>query len=345
MMWIVNTPAPTTHIRPLTTADAQLYRALMLQAYGHPDAFTSTPDERANWPDSFWLQRLAHPQGLSVAIGAWLDDQLVGAVTLEFNDRTRIRHKAHLVGMYVQPDAQGQGAGKRLLAAALACAQARPHIRLVNLTVTEGNTAALALYARAGFQAFGTEPLAIHTPQGFRNKVHMWCPVNMNPTDLHIRLDDLTDPRVAAFMEEHLSDMRAASPPESVHALDMDALRQPHILFWTVWSQPVPEASAPEPDARLLGTAAIKLHGNGLGEIKSMRTHARARGQGLASRLLHHLLAQARQRGLQRLSLETGAEDFFAPARALYERHGFAPCPPFADYWDDPNSRFYTLEL
>lgn len=186
--------------------------------------------------------------------------------------------------------------------------------------------------------------MQIRTLSTADDTVHMWCPVNMNPTDLHIRLDDLTDPRVAAFMEEHLSDMRAASPPESVHALDMNALRQPHILFWTVWSQPVPEASAPEPDARLLGTAAIKLHGNGLGEIKSMRTHASARGQGLASRLLHHLLAQARQRGLQRLSLETGAEDFFAPARALYERHGFVPCPPFADYWDDPNSRFYSRE-
>lgn len=162
---------------------------------------------------------------------------------------------------------------------------------------------------------------------------------------MHIRLDDLTDPRVAAFLEEHLHDMRAASPPESVHALDLDALRQPNILFWTVWDQPVPNAGAPAPEARLLGTAAIKLHGNGLGEIKSMRTHAIARGQGLASRMLHHLLAQARQRGLLRLSLETGAEDFFVPARALYERHGFAPCPPFADYWDDPNSRFYTLEL
>ncbi len=167
----------------------------------------------------------------------------------------------------------------------------------------------------------------------------------MNPAPLHIRQDDLTDPRIAAFLEEHLADMRRVSPPESVHALDLDALRQPDILFWTAWSQPVPEHTPPSPDTALLGTAAIKLHGEGLGEIKSMRTHASVRGRGLAGLLLGHLLAQARVRGLQRLSLETGAEEFFIPARQLYERHGFAPCPPFADYWNDPNSRFYTKEL
>lgn len=162
----------------------------------------------------------------------------------------------------------------------------------------------------------------------------------MNPTPLHIRRDDLSDPRIAAFLEEHLADMRRVSPPESVHALDLDQLRQPHILFFSAW-----DAETPAPSPTLLGTGAIKLLDAEHGEVKSMRTHAARRGQGLAGLLLQHLMDQARAHGLQRLSLETGAEDFFAPARALYLRHGFAPCSPFEGYWDDPNSVFYTRVL
>lgn len=159
----------------------------------------------------------------------------------------------------------------------------------------------------------------------------------MDPAHLHIRRDDLSDPRIAAFLEEHLADMRRVSPPESVHALDLDQLRQPDILFFSAWDE-----DTASPKATLLGTGAIKLLDAAHGEIKSMRTHAARRGQGLAGRLLQHLMDQARVHGLQRLSLETGAEDFFAPARALYQRNGFVPCPPFEGYWDDPNSRFFT---
>ena len=156
---------------------------------------------------------------------------------------------------------------------------------------------------------------------------------------IFIDRDDPARGDVHLLLSEHLADMFATSPAESVHALDHSALSSPSITFWTA-----------REDGNLLGCGALKLldslpgppvHG----EIKSMRTHASARGQGLASSLLHHLLAQARQRDLQRLSLETGAEDFFVPARALYERHGFAPCPPFAVYWDDPTSRFYTRAI
>ncbi len=168
----------------------------------------------------------------------------------------------------------------------------------------------------------------------------MTSPLPTAPTALHIRRDDLSDPRIAAFLEEHLADMRRVSPPESVHALDLDQLRQPHILFFSAWDD-----ENASPAATLLGTGAITLLDATHGEIKSMRTHTAWRCQGLAGRLLQHLVDKARTHGLQRLSLETGAEDFFAPARALYQRHGFVPCPPFEGYWDDPNSRFFTRTL
>jgi putative acetyltransferase len=153
-----------------------------------------------------------------------------------------------------------------------------------------------------------------------------------------IRLDDLSDPRIVAFMEEHLQDMRATSPPWSVHALDMDKLRQPGILFWSVWLQQ-------GPDETLVGTGAIKRLDDQHAELKSMRTGARFRGQGLARLLLDHIVAQARSMGYQRLSLETGTQPFFAPAHQLYLGYGFQDCAPFGSYAPDPNSRFLTLLL
>ena len=152
---------------------------------------------------------------------------------------------------------------------------------------------------------------------------------------LQIRLDDLSDPRIEAFMEEHLVDMRAASPPESVHALDMDHLRQPCIAFWSAW---LPDADGDV----LVGTGALKRLDSTHAELKSMRTSARHRGQGIARQLLNHLLQEARARGYARLSLETGTQPFFEPARQLYLRHGFVECGPFADYSLDPCSFFMT---
>ena len=154
--------------------------------------------------------------------------------------------------------------------------------------------------------------------------------------DLLFRLDDLHDPRIAAFLEEHLVDMRAASPPESVHALDLDGLRQRHIRFWSAWT---------DEGRSLAGTGALKQIDATHGEIKSMRTAAALRGRGVAGAMLAHLLAQARASGWQRVSLETGSQPFFAPARALYARHGFSECGPFEGYSDDPNSCFMTLRL
>ena len=156
---------------------------------------------------------------------------------------------------------------------------------------------------------------------------------------LTIRLDDLSDPRIAAFLNEHLADMRATSPPESVHALDLDRLRQPDIRFFSLW---IGEGT---PGEQLVGTGAIKRLDAQHGELKSMRTRASVRRQGLGRRLLQHLLTEARSMGLSRLSLETGTEPYFAAASALYEAHGFVDCAPFADYRLDPHSRYMTLAL
>jgi putative acetyltransferase len=155
---------------------------------------------------------------------------------------------------------------------------------------------------------------------------------------LHIRLDDLRDPRIAAFLEEHLADMRRVSPPESVHALDLEGLRRPEIRFWSAWTD---EAAGEV----LAGTVALKRLDDGHAELKSMRTVEHLRGQGVAARLLAHALAEARAAGHTRMSLETGSQPFFAPARALYGRHGFEACAPFCDYTDDPASHFMTRML
>jgi ribosomal protein S18 acetylase RimI-like enzyme len=166
------------HVTALTAAHVAPYRALMLHAYAAvPDAFTSTPQERAAQPDSWWLGRIADPAGKSMAFGAFRDGELVGTVTVEFSSREKTRHKAHLVGMFVSESCRGQGAGALLVEAAMAAARSRPEVRMVTLTVTEGNAAAIGLYERCGFRAFGTEPMAIATPDGYKAKVHMWAPV------------------------------------------------------------------------------------------------------------------------------------------------------------------------
>ena len=128
--------------------------------------------------------------------------------------------------------------------------------------------------------------------------------------------------------------MYATSPAESVHALDVDALDHPSIDFF-----------AAREAGELRGVGALKRHDAGLGEIKSMRTAASARGRGVAALIVTSIVERARAEGLTELNLETGSEDFFAPARRLYERHGFVARGPFADYSEDPNSVYYGLEL
>lgn len=123
------------------------------------------------------MRRAVDPSGLSVAFGAFREGSLVGTVTLEFSARPKTRHKGLLIGMFVHESCRGQGAGAALVQAALACARARPEVRLITLTVTEGNAPAIGLYERCGFRAFGTEPMAIATPEGYKARVHMWLPI------------------------------------------------------------------------------------------------------------------------------------------------------------------------
>ncbi|MFN7725834.1 MAG: GNAT family N-acetyltransferase [Rubrivivax sp.] len=172
------------HIARLKPADALAYRALMLQAYAlAADAFTSTAEERALEPEAYWVHRIgagdeddADGAG-NLALGAWEAGALVGTVAVEFSIKPKTRHQALVIGMYVAPGCRRGGVGRALLAQAVAAATARPGVRAVSLTVTEGNEPALSLYRSAGFQPWGVEPMAILTPGGFKAKVHMWLPV------------------------------------------------------------------------------------------------------------------------------------------------------------------------
>ena len=151
---------------------------------------------------------------------------------------------------------------------------------------------------------------------------------------LEIRIDDLTSPAVGRLLAEHVANMRALSPPCSVHAHDVDRLRQPDITFWSVW----------DGDA-LVGCGALKQLDPSHGEIKSMRTAAAHLRKGVASTLMRHVLDEARRRGYRRLSLETGSTQDFSPAHHLYASFGFERCGPFADYEEDPFSVFMTRAL
>ncbi len=149
-----------------------------------------------------------------------------------------------------------------------------------------------------------------------------------------IQAGGLHHPAVVALLEDHLSQMAATSPPESSHALDLGALTRADISFWSMWH-----------GEALAGCVAMKQLSTDHGEIKSMKTAAAFVRQGVASQLLMHVIAVAKQRGYLQLSLETGSMAYFQPARQLYERFGFVYCEPFADYRKDPNNVFMTLSL
>ena len=151
---------------------------------------------------------------------------------------------------------------------------------------------------------------------------------------MHIKVDDLSGTAIQELLREHLRSMHEHSPPESVHALDLTALRKPEITFWTAW----------EGDA-LLGCGALKELDAGHAEIKSMRTSMAHRRKGVAKRILVHILDEARRRSYRQLSLETGSHATFEPARSLYESFGFTYCDPFAGYIEDPCSVFMTRTL
>jgi putative acetyltransferase len=153
------------------------------------------------------------------------------------------------------------------------------------------------------------------------------------PPTFSIRPDDLSGPEVAELLVDHLREMHVHSPPESVHALDLDALRKPDITFWSIWS-----------GDELVGCGALKGIEPGHGEIKSMRTAPEFRGRGAGKVMLRHILDEAQNRGYKQLSLETGSMAAFEPARRLYESYGFEYCEPFGDYILDPHSVFMTRD-
>lgn len=151
---------------------------------------------------------------------------------------------------------------------------------------------------------------------------------------IEFREDDLRGTEVRELIREHLEEMAEHSPPESIHALDLDGLTSPNVTFWSAWQ-----------DDELLGCGALKELDARHGEIKSMRTVRSRLRTGVGRKILEYLIGEARRREYHRLSLETGSMDAFAAARNLYVRYGFGYCAPFADYAIDPNSVFMTLEL
>ncbi len=144
----------------------------------------------------------------------------------------------------------------------------------------------------------------------------------------------LDDPRVIELLDAHVARARAESEPGSAHALDLAGLQAPNISFWSAWRGDT-----------LVGVGALKELSLDHGEVKSMHTAESQRGTGVGSAILSHIISVARVRTMTRLSLETGSWPYFAPAHALYARHGFVECAPFADYQLDPNSIFLTLVL
>ena len=156
----------------------------------------------------------------------------------------------------------------------------------------------------------------------------------MSVPSIEIRADDLSGDAIRALITRHLEGMHDTSPPESVHALDLEGLRHPSITFWSAWI-----------GGELAGIGALKEIDAERGELKSMRVDDRFRGSGVGRAILLHIMAAARERGMTSLWLETGSPEDFVPAQRLYESEGFTRCGPFEGYTDDPFSVFMTRTL
>ena len=151
---------------------------------------------------------------------------------------------------------------------------------------------------------------------------------------LEFRLDDLSGEPTRRLIARHLAGMRAGSPPESVHALDIDGLLSPDLTFWSVWIE-----------NEIAGCGALKRLDQKGGEIKSMRVADKFLGRGVGRAILNHLISEARSRGMESLWLETGESEAFTPALRLYESAGFKRCGPFDGYTEDPFSVFMTRTI
>ncbi len=264
-------------------------------------------------------------------LGVRENGRLVGVVGIEAYGEVGM-----LRSLAVAEARRGAGLGARLVTNAETWAGARGVKALFLLTTT-----AAGFFARLGYEAVerSQAPAAIGATAQFT----ALCPdssaflrkVLAAPlSPMHIAIDDLSRPAIHALLNEHLQSMYALSPPESVHALDLEKLRQPDITFWTAWEGPL-----------LVGCGALKELEPKHGEIKSMRTPNTHRRRGVGRAVLTHIIEVARSRSYERLSLETGSMEAFKPAQRLYASFGFTDCGPFGDYSADPHSVFMTLRL
>ena len=142
------------------------------------------------------------------------------------------------------------------------------------------------------------------------------------------------NPEVNELLNKHFIELRSVSPAGSTHVLDIAGLKDPSIKFWSLWE-----------DNKLIGCGALKFLEKEHGEFKSIRVANEFRKNGIGERIMNHLIEEAKKLKITKLSIETGAGEFFLPARKLFSKFGFNPCPPFAHYKDDPNSCYYTLNL
>ncbi len=140
------------------------------------------------------------------------------------------------------------------------------------------------------------------------------------------------NPKVDELLRKHFIELRAASPEGSAHVLDIPGLKVPSIKFWSLWD-----------DKKLIGCGALKFLDNEHGEFKSIRIHDDFRNQGHGTNVINHLISEAKKLNIKRLSIETGASDFFIPARKLFKKTGFTVCEPFAHYKEDINSVYLTM--
>lgn len=136
------------------------------------------------------------------------------------------------------------------------------------------------------------------------------------------------------LLTKHFIELRSVSPDDSCHVLDIKGLKDSSIKFWSFWD-----------NNQLIGCAALKFLDYEHGEFKSIRVEDNSRGKGVGEKIISHLIEVAKNEGIRRLSIETGAGDFFKSARKLFKKFGFKTCRPFADYKEDPNSCYFDLEI
>jgi len=136
------------------------------------------------------------------------------------------------------------------------------------------------------------------------------------------------------LLKKHFIELRSVSPEGSAHVLDIDGLKDPSIKFWSLWE-----------NNKLIGCGALKFLEKNHGEFKSIRVADEFRKRGIGQRIINHLIEEAKKLNISKLSIETGAGNFFLPARNLFSKFGFEKCPPFAHYKEDSNSCYYSLNL